>query len=628
MTRSSGHGHEMLRRLLPRAAAGPSWMAALRPPHPQSSQLMLVATRGARTNRQAGGHGTRNGGGKGGKGKSRRQAVPALVTVPELCTADRLARELRLSFEELVAKAEGLGEEISGPSQPLDTELLELLAIEAGAEGINVLAVDLGRRPMPSAEERAKLPLRPPVVTLMGHVDHGKTSMLDAFRGSSIAAGEAGGITQSISAFTVDAGTPSAITFIDTPGHELFAAMRQRGAHATDLVVLVVAVDAGVQPTTVQAIEYARGTSAPLVVAINKMDRDGAEREYPKVVDQLLAQGVVPEDMGGEVPFVRVSAKTGLNLDELRDTLLLQAELLELHAEDDGPAEGVVLEASLQKGLGIVTSLLVQRGCLMPNDYVVAGASWGKAKVLLSAEGNQRLKRAPPSTPVRLAGLKELPRTGDDVYVVASEAKAKEAVEYYAARQHLARVAVLEGERQLELDVRLEAQRKKAELEVAEGRTPWFIKKAQARHQLREQRQAEARGAAIARRMDLGPQVTTEIGAPNLVPVLLKADSAGSLEAVHESLRHFPTDRVQLQIVKSDLGTVTEGDVTLAESLGATIVGFNVSAPSKVAQQAEKAEVAGESVPSHGRQSCPVTLCAGPAIPSLPVAFPTSRPRP
>ena len=319
-------------------------------------------------------------------------------------TAEKLAAELRMPFEQLLDMAEALGESIVGPSQPLSSELLELLAIEAGAESIDVQPVDLGCRPPLSDEERSKLPLRPPVVTLMGHVDHGKTSLLDAFRGSSIAAGEAGGITQSISAFTVDADTPQALTFIDTPGHELFASMRQRGASATDLVVLVVAVDAGVQPTTVQAIEFARGTSAPVVVAINKMDRDDADKEYPKVVQQLLSHGLVPEDMGGEVPFIGVSARTGLHLDELRETLLLQGELLELHAEPDGPAEGVILRGLHAKGPRHRRQHARAARRFSLGDYVVAGTTWGKVKVLEPTEGKARLKRAPPSTPVRSSG--------------------------------------------------------------------------------------------------------------------------------------------------------------------------------------------------------------------------------
>ena len=579
------------------SAAGPSSIAA-RKLAPRPSSLLLLAARGARSRSgdgyRQGGSGGKNSsdGPRSGKGRGKKPTLPALITVPELCTAEKLAAELRMPFEQLLDMAEALGESIVGPSQPLSSELLELLAIEAGAESIDVQPVDLGRRPPLSDEERSKLPLRPPVVTLMGHVDHGKTSLLDAFRGSSIAAGEAGGITQSISAFTVDADTPQALTFIDTPGHELFASMRQRGASATDLVVLVVAVDAGVQPTTVQAIEFARGTSAPVVVAINKMDRDDADKEYPKVVQQLLSHGLVPEDMGGEVPFIGVSARTGLHLDELRETLLLQGELLELHAEPDGPAEGVILEASTQKGLGIVANMLVQRGCLSLGDYVVAGTTWGKVKVLEPTEGKARLKRAPPSTPVRLVGLKELPRTGDLVYAVPSEAQARRVAEFQTSVARLEELAEHEKTRRAELDARKEQQRAKTELEAEEGRVPWFIRKSRERQAERLQRQANAIAAAQKRRSDDGsPKVTTEFGGPASVPLVLKADSSGSLEALRASLEHFPTERVVMQVVRAELGSVTEGDVEFAQALEATIIGFNVSTPGKVKQQAEQLKV-------------------------------------
>ncbi|KOO53049.1 translation initiation factor if-2 [Chrysochromulina tobinii] len=348
-----------------------------------------------------------------------------VLRVPELCTAERFAQELRMSTPKLQELAEELGEHIDAPSRPLTAEVMELLAMEVGAT-LQITPVDVSRRPSPSEKERASLPVRPPVVTLMGHVDHGKTSLLDAFRNSDIASGEAGGITQGISAFIVDEGTEQAMTFIDTPGHELFAAMRQRGARATDIIILVVAVDAGVQPTTEQAIEFARQMGTPLVVAINKMDRPDAQKLLPKITQQLLARGVVPEDMGGEVPLVGVSATKRLHLDRLREAVLLQAELLELRAESQGPAEGVVLEATVQKGLGVVANVLVQRGALKPSDLVVVGTTWGKIKTLTPTDGTRRLDEAGPSTPVRISGLRELPRTGDELLVVGTEAKAKQ----------------------------------------------------------------------------------------------------------------------------------------------------------------------------------------------------------
>ncbi len=367
-----------------------------------------------------------------------------LVKVPELCTAERLARELRLPLPKLQSAAEALGEPIDTASRPLPQELIELLAEEVGGVDVRIISVDAVGRGPPADSERAALPLRPPVVTLMGHVDHGKTSLLDALRDSQLAAAEAGGITQGISAFTVGEAA-EAMTVIDTPGHELFSAMRRRGAKATDVVVLVVAVDAGVQPTTVQAIEYARATDAPLVVAANKIDKPDAERQLSKLTSQLLEHGVVAEEMGGETPVLGVSATKRIGLDELREAVLLQAELLELHEFADGPAEGVVLESAVVKGLGPVASVLVQRGSLKPSDHVVAGCAWGRVKAL-EGDGRARPRAAGPSTPVRVSGFRELPSTGDEVLVVASEARAKEVVEYRKARRSLEAAAQAEAE--------------------------------------------------------------------------------------------------------------------------------------------------------------------------------------
>ena len=257
---------------------------------------------------------------------SSRKKPKKPVRVPELCSAERLAKALKLPLPSLLEQAEALGEPVADAGSLVSAELMELLAGEAGVP-LNVATVDSFRRPPPLADERARLPARPPVVALMGHVDHGKTSMLDAFRGSQLAAAEAGGITQAISAFTVDAGTPSAITFLDTPGHELFAGMRARGARSTDVLLLVVALDAGVQATTREAIAYAKDAGLPMVVAANKYDREGREAAVKKLSAQLVQAGVLLEEMGGDVPLVPCSATKGLHLDDVRDALLLQAEL-------------------------------------------------------------------------------------------------------------------------------------------------------------------------------------------------------------------------------------------------------------------------------------------------------------
>ena len=499
-----------------------------------------------------------------------------LVRVPELCTAERLSQEFGMPAGKLMELAEELGETIDSSGRPLTTELMELLAMELGAT-LQITPVDVGRRPALSEAEHAMLPVRPPVVTLMGHVDHGKTSLLDAFRDSDVAKGEAGGITQGISAFTVDEGSEQAMTFIDTPGHELFAAMRERGARATDIIVLVVAVDAGVQPTTVQAIEYARATGSPLVVAANKMDRPDASKLLAQVTQELLEHGVVPEAMGGEVPVVGVSATKRLHLDELREAILLQAELLELKAEASGAAEGVVLEATIQKGLGVVASVLVQRGALRTGDVVVAGGVWGKLKTMTPTDGTGRLKLATPSTPVRVSGLKELPRTGDELLVVEGEAKAKQVSEYRLARKQL------EGQA-----AQAEAARAAAEAAAAKAAV---AAKAARRGEAADGTDAKAdqkgRERAAASEAGGGEAASEEALGPKLVAALVKADSAGALEAVHASLGHFPEDRVKLKVIKAEVGAISEADVQLAETTGAAIIGFNVSVPGKVNSLAE-----------------------------------------
>jgi len=364
----------------------------------------------------------------------------------------------------------------------------------------------------------------------MGHVDHGKTSLLDAFRGSKLASLEAGGITQAISAFMVEPNTPRAITFVDTPGHELFASMRKRGAHLTDIIVLVVAIDAGVQSTTKEAISHAMKLGCPMVVAANKIDTPGAEENLTKVKAQLLENGVVLEEFGGDVPLVAVSATKKLHLDELREQLLLQAEILELHAEDEGPAEGTVLEAMMQKGLGIVATVVVQRGHLRKQDHFVVGDTWGRVKVLKDERGRQ-VTSAKPTMPVRLVGLRDLPRAGDDLLVVNSEARAKEVSDFRQTRAQLTTEA------------------------------------------LTQERRGKRRS-------------TTK-----LIPAVLKADTQGSLEVVRDGLSHFPTNRVELKLIRGTVGPLNEADVDFAHQLGAFLIGFNVPVPAPVETLAHRLQV-------------------------------------
>jgi translation initiation factor IF-2 len=353
----------------------------------------------------------------------------------------------------------------------------------------------------------------------MGHVDHGKTSLLDFIRRAKVAAGEAGGITQHIGAYQVQ--TPKGlITFIDTPGHAAFTAMRARGAHVTDIVVLVVAADDGVMPQTIEAIQHARAANVTLVVAVNKIDKYGADPE--RVRNELLKQEVVPEELGGDVMFVNVSAHTGQGIDQLLESILLQAEVLVLKAPQTGPAVGVVLESSIEKGRGAVATVLVKRGTLKAGDPIIAGQEFGRVRAMFDAAGKQ-VAEAGPSTPVAVLGLSNAPNAGDDLLAVESERKAREVALY---RQGKFR------------DVRLASAAKKAE--------------------------------------DVFSQMAEQAGAN--IQLIVKADVQGSAEALREALSKLGTDEVAVKVIASGVGGITESDVTLAAASRARIIGFNVRA--------------------------------------------------
>ena len=360
---------------------------------------------------------------------------------------------------------------------------------------------------------------RPPVVTIMGHVDHGKTSLLDYIRRAKVAAGEAGGITQHIGAYQVE--TPKGlITFIDTPGHAAFTAMRARGANVTDIVVLVVAADDGVMPQTIEAIQHARAAGVPIVVAVNKIDKSDADPD--RVRNDLAKQNVIPEDWGGDTLFVHVSARTGAGIDQLLETILLQAEVLDLRAPQDGLAVGVVLESAIEKGRGPVATVLVKRGTLKSGDPIIAGQEFGRVRALFDATGKQ-VQSAGPAVPVAVLGLSDAPNAGDDLLVVDSERKAREVALY---RQGKFR------------DVRLAGAAKKVEDVFSQ--------------------MAEQAGAAIA--------------------LIVKADVQGSAEALRDSLSKLSTDEVNVKVIASGVGGITESDVTLAAASKARIIGFNVRA--------------------------------------------------
>jgi translation initiation factor IF-2 len=374
---------------------------------------------------------------------------------------------------------------------------------------------------------------RPPVVTVMGHVDHGKTSLLDYIRTTKVAAGEAGGITQHIGAYHVE--TPrGVITFLDTPGHEAFTAMRARGAKVTDIVVLVVAADDGVMPQTIEAINHAKAAGVPLVVAINKIDKHEANPD--KVKQELLAHGVVPEEYGGDSPIVPVSAKTGQGVDALLEQLLLQAEVLELKAPTDGPAKGVVIEARLDKGKGPVATILVTSGKLNRGDIVLAGAVQGRVRAMLDESGKTVLA-AGPSIPVEVQGLSEVPGAGEDVMVLSDERKAREIALF---RQGKFRDVKLAKQRAAKLENMFEG--------VGEG----------------------------------GRKVLT---------LVIKADVQGSQEALIHALTQLGTDEVRVSVVHAGVGGITESDVNLALASRAVIIGFNTRADATARKLAESAGI-------------------------------------
>jgi translation initiation factor IF-2 len=439
--------------------------------------------------------------------------------------------------------------EIVTATQALSDDMIELFAAEIGAR---VRLVDPGEEQEAAlraryfgavedeAGDESDLRPRPPVVTVMGHVDHGKTKLLDQIRATNVVAGEAGGITQHIGAYQVD-WEGHLITFIDTPGHEAFTAMRARGASVTDIVVLVVAADDGVMPQTVEAINHAKAAEVPIVVAVNKIDR--ADADPNRVMQQLSERGLVPESWGGDTITVEVSALQNLGIDDLLEQLVVLAEVLELKANPEGDACGTVLEANLDTGRGPVATIVVQRGTLRIGDPIVAGPAWGKVKALISDTGDH-IKEAPPSTPVQVLGLSEPPIAGDELRVTDDTTVART---------------------------------------VGEAR--------EQRLRLRSFTHSSAAATAVpgAKLEDLFEQISRgETATLNLV---LKADVQGSLEAVTESLRKLERDEVKIAFVHRAVGGITESDVDLAAASGASIIGFNVRPDRRGRELAEQRSV-------------------------------------
>jgi translation initiation factor IF-2 len=453
------------------------------------------------------------------------------VIVPEAITVQDLANRMAERGADLVKALFKMGMPVT-LTQTIDQDTAELLVTEFGHNIKRVSESDIDIDTSADVDAPETLKSRPAVVTIMGHVDHGKTSLLDAIRGADVVSGEAGGITQHIGAYQVTLPDKSKITFLDTPGHEAFSEMRARGANVTDIVILVVAADDGLRPQTIEAINHTRAAGVPMIVAINKIDKPEAKPQ--KVREELLQHEVIVEDMGGDVQDVEVSATKKTNLDKLLEAIQLQSEILEIKANPDRPAEGTVVEAKLDKGRGPLATVLVQRGTLRVGDVFVAGASSGKVRAMIDDKGRQ-VKEAGPSVPVEVLGLSAVPAAGDAFTVVENEARAREVASY--------RQGVLDKKRTTSAPVSLENM---------------FANHA---------------------------STTAE------VPLVIKADVHGSIEAIVHALNRLSTDEVKVRILHSGVGAITESDVTLASASGAPIIGFNVRPNAKAREVAERNKV-------------------------------------
>ena len=468
----------------------------------------------------------------GHRDSEQKEKLVREVTVPETITIQELANRMSERSVDVIKILMKQGH-MAKITDTVDADTAQLLAEELGHTVRRVAESDVEEGLFDAADDLETLEPRPPVVTIMGHVDHGKTSLLDAIRQTNVVSGEAGGITQHIGAYQVTSPKGGKITFIDTPGHAAFTAMRARGAKVTDLVILVVAADDGVMPQTVEAINHAKAARVPMIVAINKMDKPDAKAE--RVRTELLQYEVQVESLGGDVLDVEVSATKKMNLDRLLETIALQAEILDLKANPERPAEGTVIEAKLDRGRGPVATVLVQRGTLRGGDIVVAGAEWGRVRALVSDTGEQTAD-AGPSVPVEVLGFNGTPDAGDRLAVVANEARAREVTDY-RARQKRDKAAA---------------------------------------------RQTGMRGSL--------EQMMAQVKTAGLkeFPLIIKADVQGSLEAVQGSLEKLGTDEVAARVIHSGVGGITESDVTLAESSGAAIIGFNVRAHKEAREAAER----------------------------------------
>jgi translation initiation factor IF-2 len=464
-----------------------------------------------------------------------KEKIAREVTLPETITIQELANRMAERSVDVVRILMQQGH-MAKITDTIDADTAQLIAEELGHTVRRVAESDVEEGMFDTPDEAANLQPRAPVVTIMGHVDHGKTSLLDAIRSTEVAAGEAGGITQHIGAYQVTAPSGGRITFIDTPGHAAFTAMRARGAKITDIVILVVAADDGVMPQTVEAIHHAKAAKVPIIVAINKIDKPDAKPE--RVRTELLQHEIQVESLGGDTLEIEVSAKAKTNLDKLLDMIALQAEVLELRANPNRPAEGTVIEARLDRGRGPVATVLVQRGTLKPGDIVVAGSEWGRVRALMSDTGHS-VVAAGPSMPVEVLGFNGTPEASDRLAVVDTESRAREITDY-RVRQKREKMAA---------------------------------------------RQTGMRGSLEQMMSQLKTSGRKEF------PLVIKGDVQGSIEAIVGALDKMSTDEVLARVIFSGVGGITESDITLAEASGAAVIGFNVRAHKEAREAAEQAGI-------------------------------------
>ncbi len=498
-----------------------------------------LKTRGDTSGGNRGGSNWRSGprGGKRGDrhGREEKQAQAPVefkqleIHVPETITVAELAHKMSIKASEVIKVLMKLGQMVT-INQPLDQDTAMIVVEEMGHMAVQAALDDPEAFTQEEVEaQTAELLSRAPVVTVMGHVDHGKTSLLDYIRRAKVAVGEAGGITQHIGAYHVTT-ERGVVTFLDTPGHEAFTAMRARGAQATDIVILVVASDDGVMPQTREAIKHAKAAGVPIVVALTKADKPEANPD--RIKGELVAEEVVPEEFGGDSPFISVSSKTGMGIDELLENVLLQAEVLELKAPVDAMAKGLVVEAQLDKGRGPVATVLVQSGTLKTGDVVLAGQTWGRVRAMTDENG-RAAKTAGPSIPVEIQGLTEVPQAGDEFMVLADERRAREIATYRSGK-------------------------------------------------FRDTKLAKQQAAKLENMF-----ANMEAGEVKQLPIIIKADVQGSQEALSASLLKMSTDEVKVQVVYAGVGGVSESDVNLAIASGAVIIGFNVRADAQARKTAE-----------------------------------------